>query len=135
MGLYQSFISVGLSNCKCVIPARVGPCAIPVCLSDMGCQHSRTQVFPEVGKGDFMAICKSAVQRVKGARVGGQIPAVPVLSDAMSTNREKIILDDRLNTSPLGEEYSTRLSEAWLLGGPNRSSDSGGQGGIKPFYI
>lgn len=53
------------------------------------------------------------------ASVGGQIPAVPVLSDAVGTNRVKIISGERFHTSPFGEKYCSSLSEAWLLGEPN----------------
>lgn len=102
-GLY---LSVVLSNFKCITPAPVGPCATSVC------QHPRIQVVPAVGKGDFVEDAKVLCRGVPDAGVGGQIPAVPVLSDAVGTNREKIIWEERLNTNPLGEKYSSSLSEA-----------------------
>lgn len=85
-----------------------------------------------------MARCKSAVQGVKSTPVQvWEGKFLQCLSSMMLwvPTQEKITLDERLNTSPLAEEYSSSLSEAWLLGGPNQSSDSGGQSGVKPFYI
>lgn len=117
-GLY---CSAGLSNCKCVTPARVGPCATPVCqiwgVSTPGPRCSL--LWAKVISWQDEECCTGGKEH-PGEGVGGQIPAVPVLSDAMGTHRQKIISDERLNT-PLGEEYSSSLSEPWLLGEPNQS--------------
>lgn len=109
-GLY---CSVGLNNCKCVTSAHAGPCATPVCqiwgvstpVPRFSVQWAKVILWQD-------AECCAGGKEHPGARVGGQIPAVAVLSDAMGTNREKIISDEKLNISPVGEEYSSSLSEA-----------------------
>lgn len=113
-----------------------GLCGIQchISVSDVGCQHPRTQVFLALDKRGFHGKkqeCCAGGNEQPSAGVGGQIPAVPILSDAVGTNREKIISDERFSTNPLGEKYSSSLSEAQ----PNQSPGSDGQGGIKLFYI
>lgn len=48
-----------------------GLCETLCCISvsDMGCQHPRTQVFLAVDKGDFVARGKSAVQGITSSLV------------------------------------------------------------------
>lgn len=136
-GLYQGFIAALGSAIVNASPRPVWDPVLHQCVR-YGVSAPQDPGFPGSGQRGFRGKrqeCCAGDNEQPGAGVGGQIPAVPVLSDAVGTNREKMISDERFNTNPLGEEYSSSLSEACLLGEPNQSPGSGGQGGIKLFYI